>query len=293
MVARLTNVPSKQELRKLYVDDRMSCAAIGRMYGCAQISILRLLKRHGIPRRSTGPLPGHEHPEWKGGVRMCKGYIYRYCPDHPHATKHGKAVAEHRLVMEKHLGRYLLPSEVVHHINGDPLDNRIDNLELHENNAAHLRASLKGKCPKWTKQGLANIRKGITGPRVPRPPIDEVVKLYVDEKLSIEKVADRLQSTRSIVTDVLDKAGIQRRSSGYPKYNWPSPDVLYEMYLNLPLKDVCSAVGGCTPGAIYGFLYKHGLPTTKAQSDTTARTNESRQDVKSKCQEPTEYSDSP
>jgi HNH endonuclease. len=53
----------------------------------------------------------------------------------------GKEVRVHRYLMEQHLGRKLSRDEHVHHINGDPLDNRIENLMVLKN-GDHQRLEL-------------------------------------------------------------------------------------------------------------------------------------------------------
>jgi hypothetical protein len=73
---------------------------------------------------------GESNSNWRGGrTRHKRGYILLWAPDHPR-TGNGSYVFEHVLVMEKMLGRYLLPGENVHHRNGVKDDNRPENLEL-------------------------------------------------------------------------------------------------------------------------------------------------------------------
>lgn len=78
----------------------------------------------------TGRRIGENSGTWKGGKSVSsEGYVLVLLRDHPNAMPNGY-VKEHRLVMERHLGRLLKRDEIVHHVNGDKADNRIENLEL-------------------------------------------------------------------------------------------------------------------------------------------------------------------
>jgi len=74
---------------------------------------------------------------WRGGKKLQDGYIFIKIPSHPNSCFHGY-VAKHRLIMEKHLGRYLISKEIVHHKGikypigsiENKQDNRIKNLQL-------------------------------------------------------------------------------------------------------------------------------------------------------------------
>lgn len=74
---------------------------------------------------------GERCHNWKGGWITSNGYH--------HMLINNKKVLKHRLVMEEHLGRKLSETETVHHIDGDKLNNNIDNLRLFQSKSEHAK----------------------------------------------------------------------------------------------------------------------------------------------------------
>jgi hypothetical protein len=138
---------SEAWLRRKYLKEYLSCAVIGVLCGVNAKTVWRWLKWFDI---STWPRG------WKRGVsrglpqvagvprrrlrlltRMKGGYIRIWIPQHPYANWDGY-VLRARLVMERMLGRYLKPEEVIHHKNRVTDNDRPCNLRLFASNGVHL-----------------------------------------------------------------------------------------------------------------------------------------------------------
>lgn len=74
---------------------------------------------------------GNKSPCWKGGIRKSNGYIYIYAPNHHRANAWGSGYVKRCvLVAEKHFGKIIKSDEIIHHINGNRDDDRIENLAI-------------------------------------------------------------------------------------------------------------------------------------------------------------------
>jgi transposase len=100
--------------------------------GCGQAAISILIRSKGVSRRKG------RGNQWKGGRTVTNFGYMQIVPEEsdkelctPNTNGY---VLEHRLVVARALGRPLTESETVHHINGDKLDNRLENLQLRQGN---------------------------------------------------------------------------------------------------------------------------------------------------------------
>lgn len=137
--------------------------------------VQRTMLQFDLPRLPQAPRTGENNPAYKSGRKIDRdGYVLVSAPiDHPHARmrkdRHYGIIYEHRLVMESKIGRFLLPSEVVDHIDGLRLHNAPSNLRLFSSNAEHLRSTITGQVPNWSDEGKMKLllyRHGVDYPRV-------------------------------------------------------------------------------------------------------------------------------
>lgn len=114
----------------------------------------------------------------------------------------GKQVRLHRHMMEQKLGRKLGFNEVVHHINGDKHDNRIENLEV-LSRAEHMKQHTE-ILEKWKQNNTHDLD------------IDLIVDMYKSK--SIQKIADEIGVAAMTIWYRLKKANVETNKRGH-KFN--------------------------------------------------------------------------
>jgi len=138
---------TKLQLEKLYLKTSLSAQQSADKIGMSRTQFGRYLDKFKIPRKTLSQVmtgrelspehrkkviktlsssrkqTGDKNPYWKGGITTTgEGYVA--------IRVKNRYIKEHRYVMGQKLGRSLTENEIVHHINGDKKDNRIENLVM-------------------------------------------------------------------------------------------------------------------------------------------------------------------
>jgi hypothetical protein len=115
---------TKAFLEKEYVQEKKSARRIAQDLGVAYCTVYRALSRFNIAIRGS---VGENHGRWTGGRTIRNGYWIVYMPDHRRVMRGGR-VYEHIIVAEKKYGRPIKRTEHIHHIDGNRLNNSLENL---------------------------------------------------------------------------------------------------------------------------------------------------------------------
>ena len=181
-------------------------AKLGREYRPHQKVVNKAMKKHHTLRGSGAPL--ERNVFWRGGRTTDKGgYILVRTQNTSCRTDRRGYVREHRLVMEQKIGRQLLPTEVVHHVDGNTQNNHHSNLELFSSQAEHASVTMKGKV---AASRIEPARQKVLYLRQAWWPIDLIRQWYVEDRLSQNEIARLLQKKSGSVREALRRHSIVR-----------------------------------------------------------------------------------
>lgn len=128
------SLSQEREVTRRYLDGER-VTFIAQAFGIVGRTVQEVVKRQGIKPSARRGAASHKFRLGRYVDR--DGYVRCLVDEHPNAYR-GRYVFEHRLMMEKALRRRLRPEEIVHHRNGNRVDNRLQNLELTDR-ADHMR----------------------------------------------------------------------------------------------------------------------------------------------------------
>jgi transposase-like protein len=148
----------KNWLRYQHKEKRKKVSEIAKECNTTPPTIYRWLERFNI---SLNEIKTYEHGNFNGDIVYHAGHRLFYHPKHPRADKSGR-VREYILIMEEKIGRHLKEDEIVHHIDGNQLNNNINNLYLCKNKSEHskLHQELHRIALKLVQQNKIKFHKG-------------------------------------------------------------------------------------------------------------------------------------
>lgn len=196
--------PSKEWFYHQYVVLEKGLKPIGKELGWNPSKVARLLRKYGITVRGFASgkriMPkGKDHPNFKNSPQInAEGYIcVRTPPNHPCRRRY---MPLHRLVMEQKIGKFLLPGQVVNHIDGNRQNNEPENLQLCASQSEHAKLGIPGMRRHkklWDRNWL--------------------YEQYVLLGRSLTSIAKEVGCTEGAVRGALDRQKIPRRRYTFSK----------------------------------------------------------------------------